>query len=83
MSRILELSLIATLAAAAPAFAEDKPAPDTMKQHMEEGTKGVTPHMTKEKQKELAAQQQNDAMKKHMEEGTKGVTPEALPKKDQ
>ena len=81
MRRILELSLIATLAAAAPAFAEDKPAPDTMKQLMEEGTKGVTPHMTKEKQKELAAQQQNDAMKKHMEEGTKGVTPHMTKKK--
>ena len=75
MKKILGLTLIATLAAAAPALADEKPVGDAMKQHMEEGTKGVTPHMTKEKQKELAAQQQNEAMKKHMDEGTKGVTP--------
>lgn len=81
MSRILELSLIAILAAAGSALAEDKPASDAMKQHMEEGTKGVTPHMTKEKQKELAAQQQKEATERHMKEGTAGVTPHALPKK--
>jgi hypothetical protein len=81
MSRILELSLIAILAAAAPAFAEDKPVSDPMKQHMEEGTKGVTPHMTKEKQKELAAQQQKEAMERHMKEGTAGVTPHEPRKK--
>ena len=82
MNRILDLSLIVLLAAAWPAFADEKPASDSMKQHMEEGTKGVTPHMTKEKQKELAAQQQKDAMDKHMKEGTAGVTPHALPKKN-
>ena len=81
MNRIFQLSLIAILAAAAPAVADDKPTSDAMKQHMEEGTKGVTPHMTKEKQKELAAQQQKEAMERHMKEGTAGVTPHALPKK--
>jgi hypothetical protein len=81
MNRILELSLIAIFAAAAPALAEDKPPSDAMKQHTEEGTKGVTPHMTKEKQKELAAQQQKEAMERHMKGGTAGVTPHALPKK--
>jgi hypothetical protein len=82
MSKILELSLIAIFAAAAPALAEDKPASDTMKQHTEEGTKGVTPHMTKEKEKELAAQQQKEAMKQHMEQGTKGVTPHMTKEKE-
>jgi hypothetical protein len=81
MNRILKLFLIVLLAGALPAFADDKPASDTMKQHMEQGTKGVTPHMTKEKQKELAAQQQKDAIDQHMKEGTAGVTPHALPKK--
>jgi hypothetical protein len=81
MNRILKLSLIVVLAGSLPAFADDKPASDTMKQHMEQGTKGVTPHMTKEKQKELAAQQQKDAIDQHMKEGTAGVTPHALPKK--
>jgi hypothetical protein len=79
MNKILELSLVAIFAA--PAFAADEPASDAMKQHMEEGTKGVTPHMTKEKQKELAAQQQKEAMERHMKEGTAGVTPHAPPKK--
>jgi hypothetical protein len=81
MNRILQISLIAILAAAAPALADDKPASDAVKQHMEEGSKGVTPHMTKDKQKELAAQQQKEAMERHMKEGTAGVTPHALPNK--
>ena len=81
MSRILEVTLIAILAAAGSVLAEDKPASDSMKQHMEEGTKGVTPHMTKEKQKELAAQQKKESMDRHMKEGTAGVTPHAPPKK--
>jgi len=82
MNRIFQILIVAILVATASAFAEDKPTSDSMKQHMQEGTKGVTPHMTKEKQKELAAQQQQEVMKQHMEEGTKGVTPHALPKKD-
>ena len=63
------------LAAAVPALAADPPAGGSMKEHVEMGTKGVTPHMTKEKQKELAARQQKHAMTQHMQEGTKGVAP--------
>ena len=81
MNRTLDLLLIAALAVAAPVLAEDKPASDAMTQHVQEGTKGVTPHMTKQKEKELAAQQQKAAMEKHMQEGTAGVTPHEMPKK--
>ena len=59
------------------AFADEK----AMKEHQEMGTQGVSPHMTKEKQKALTRQQREEEMKRHTEEGTKGVAPHELKKK--
>ena len=59
------------------AFADEK----AMKEHQEMGTQGVSPHMTKEKEKELAKKHREEAMKQHQEMGTKGVTPHELKKK--
>ena len=59
------------------AFADEQ----AVKEHEEMGKKGVTPHMMKGKDKEIAAKEREEAKKRHMEEGIKGVTPHALNKK--
>ena len=74
MAIVLSGVLAATTGFAA---ADDK----AMKEHEEMGKQGVSPHMLKGKDKELAAKQREEAKKRHTEEGTKGVTPHALPKK--
>lgn len=58
---------------------------DAMKQHMEEGTRGVSPETTHAKDKATAAEQskamKEQAMQRHMEEGTRGVTPHETKRK--
>ena len=67
-----------------PAQAQSSAAKDkAMQHHIEEGTRGVTPHEMKPKKKDpKKGAGQSDAMQQHMEEGTKGVTPHAVPQKD-
>jgi hypothetical protein len=56
-----------------------------MKQHLDEGTKGVSPETTHAKDRQTAAAQgkreRDAAVEHHMKEGTAGVTPHALPEK--
>ena len=49
---------------------------EAKKRHMEEGTKGVTPHATKKKRSAAA---NKEMMKKHEEMGKKDVYPEGRP----
>lgn len=77
MKRIIGLTAAALLLAVFGIAGADEKA---MKEHQEMGTQGVTPHMTKEKQKALAKRQREQDMQEHQDMGTQGVTPHARKK---
>ena len=75
---VMAIVISAALATTAGFATADEKA---MKEHEAMGTEGVSPHMPKDRDKQLSAKEREEAKKRHMQEGTKGVTPHAMKKK--